>query len=233
MKAARIVYPSRCCVCGELQTAPCTVCKSCESLRLHTGAGEGARCPVCGLRGKRCVCDENEHFSTVTFPFFYEGRVQNAIRIMKFREGTHLFAPFAKEMADALERRGMENCADVICFLPMRPRDKRKRGYNQAEELANCLGALLKKPVLPLLRKKEKTARQHDLSRLLRRGNLLGAFDPDPKYLDRIENRRVLLVDDIHTSGNTLNEAAKTLMIFGAARVDCLCAAATPSRNST
>ena len=231
MKAARIVYPNRCCVCGELQTSPCTLCGNCEPLRLHPD-GEGARCPVCGLRKKRCVCGNRQYFETLTFPFYYEGRVRKALHRMKYHEGTWLFAPFAKEMTDALRRRELTLTPDAVCFTPMHPRDQRKRGYNQARELADCVGTILELPALPLLKKTEKTERQHELTMLLRQGNLLGAFEPDKKYLPQIENKRILLVDDIHTTGNTLNEAAKTLMIFGAARVDCLCAAATPRNEN-
>lgn len=230
MKTPRIVYPHRCFVCGELQTAPCTLCPDCEPLRLHPD-GEGARCPVCGLRKKRCVCGNKLYYETLTFPFYYEGRVRKALHRMKYHEGTSLFAPFAREMTDALRRRELLLCPDAVCYAPMHPRDKRKRGYDQARELAECVGAILEVPTLPLLKKTEKTERQHELSLLLRQGNLLGAFEPETKYLPQIENKRILLVDDIHTTGNTLNEAAKTLMIFGAARVDCICAAATPRND--
>ena len=80
----------------------------------------------------------------------------------------------------------------------------------------------------PLLIKCEKNETQHNLPLSLRRGNMLGVFDPAPGNAALIEGKTVILVDDIMTSGNTLNEAAKTLMIFGAEKVYCLCAAARP-----
>lgn len=228
-RAAAIVYPHRCCVCGELQSGPCTVCERCAKLRLTDTAG--ARCPVCGLRHKECVCADRLCYETLTFPFFYDGDVRTALRRLKFRQRTDLVAPFAKEMADAARRRGTDAAAQLICFIPMRRFARWKRGYNQAEMLAKELGRLLEKPVLPLL-VKQKTARtQHALSAVERRGNLLGAFEPDPGLEAQIEGKRILLVDDICTTGSTLNEAAKTLMIFGAERVDCLCAAARPRKK--
>ncbi len=85
--------------------------------------------------------------------------------------------------------------------------------------------------MLPLLQKQKTTRTQHALSAVERRGNLLGAFEPDPKLEAQIEGKRIVLVDDICTTGSTLNEAAKTLMIFGAERVDCLCAAVRPRKK--
>ena len=63
--------------------------------------------------------------------------------------------------------------------------------------------------------------RQHRLSAAERRGNLLGVFEPTEKTKNLIAGKRILLADDICTTCSTLNEAAKTLMIFGAERVDC------------
>ena len=232
MKAARLVYPNRCCVCDEVQTSPGTLCEACAPLRLYP-AQPGARCAVCGVPNKRCVCCEDALFTTLTFPFYYEGRVRQALHRMKFRGRTDLFLPFAREMAAALAARDLRRTDfDCVCFVPMRGADRRKRGYNQAEELAKSLGKALDLPVLPLLEKTAKTGQQHDLPQRLRRGNILGAFEINHQLLSHIEGRRLLLVDDIHTSGSTLNEAAKTLLIFGAARVDCLCAAATPAVGS-
>ncbi len=222
-RAVSLVYPHRCCICDELQKEPCTVCATCAKLRV-TDTG-GARCPVCGLRYKECVCGDRLCYETLTFPFYFEGDVRTALHRLKFRQRTDLIAPFAKEMADAAERRGTRAGAELVCFIPMRRWTKWKRGFNQAEALAKAVGALLDVPVLPLLQKLKTTRTQHALSAVERRGNLLGAFEPDPKTEAQIAGKRILLIDDISTTGSTFNEAAKTLMIFGAERVDCLCAA--------
>lgn len=228
--AAALIYPHRCCICGELQKEPCTVCENCAPLRI-IGA-DGARCPVCGLRLKDCVCSDRLCYETLSFPFFFDGDVRTALHRLKFRQRLDLVAPFAKEMADAAMRRGIGSETDLICFVPMRRWAKWKRGYNQAQLLAQGVGAILDKPVLPLLVKQKTTRTQHKLSSVERRGNLLGAFEPNPKLETQIAGKRILLVDDICTTGSTLNEAAKTLMIFDAERVDCLCAAVRARKNN-
>ena len=225
----RIVYPDRCPVCDRPLRREEEICPGCERSRLaFTG---GARCEVCGLRLKECVCSDRLFYEKAAFPFYYDGDVRSTLQKLKFGGRLDLVPAFAREMRRAGEARNVFDGADVICYVPMHRAARRKRGYNQAAELAEALGKLTGLPVVPLLYKCMKTAPQHDLRLSRRRGNVLGAFEPVPETEAQIGGKRVLLVDDILTSGNTLNEAAKTLLIFGAEDVRCLCAAAAKRKR--
>ncbi len=111
-------------------------------------------------------------------------------------------------------------------------RHEKKRGYNQAQLLCAELHELTGLPLFPLLYKCEQTGTQHDIqSFLFRSGNALGIFEPVKENLSRIEGKRILIADDILTTGSTMNEAAKTLLIFGADTVYAAAAAAVPRRR--
>ena len=109
---------------------------------------------------------------------------------------------------------------DVIIPIPMYKRKKRQRGYNQAEILAKCLGKRLQIPVdTKSLVRVRKTIPQKSLGRKEREINLKNAFKTSTNAL---ELKKVLLVDDIYTTGVTMDEAAKVLWMAGAEEVHFL-----------
>lgn len=114
---------------------------------------------------------------------------------------------------------------DLCTFVPSAKDDYKKRGYNQAELLAKDFCERTNLKCEELLVKNFSTEAQHNLSSAERSGNLLGAIDLKDGV--DIENMRILLVDDIKTTGSTLNECAKNLLIGGAAEVFCLTIAVT------
>ena len=222
----RAFFPDRCPVCDRPFRGEGAVCPDCVGERLK--APSGAACPVCGLPLRDCVCGRRLYYQKAAFPFLYRGGVKNSVQKMKFRGRLDLVEPFAAEMCAAAERRGLFEDAELVTFVPARPVARFRRGYNQAEELARAVAKRAGLPAARLLVKCEKNETQHALPLSLRRGNMLGVFDPAPESEAQLAGKTVILVDDIMTSGNTLNEAAKTLMIFGAEKVYCLCAAARP-----
>ena len=114
---------------------------------------------------------------------------------------------------------------EIIVPVPTDPARLRRRGYNQAELLARELAKLLDKPCLPLLEKTRETRPMHGLRPEERRANVLGAYRLccEGKL---VAGKRILLCDDILTTGSTLSECARMLKMDGAAGVFCLCAAA-------
>ena len=110
---------------------------------------------------------------------------------------------------------------DCICGVAMHPLKQRRRGYNQADELAAQLAKRLDIPCATLLEKRKNTAAQHTLSAEKRRSNLKGAYTvPCPQ---QVYGKRILLVDDVVTTGTTLTECAEALYAAGAQWVGAVC----------
>ena len=129
-------------------------------------------------------------------------------------------------MSDTFLSCGMEG--EIIVPVPMTEKDEKKRGFNQSELLARDIGERLNIPVLPALSKTKDTAPQKELSGRARRENVKGCFSA--AYAEYLAGRRILLVDDVFTTGATANECARTLLSAGAASVSVLTAAVTKPR---
>jgi ComF family protein len=133
----------------------------------------------------------------------------------------------AKPLAELMRRCGGEvlEGADVLVPVPLHARRRRARGFNQAEELAIHLGA----PVLCALRRVRATASQTDLPAARRHANVRDAFAMRRRV--DVHGLRILLVDDISTTGATLDACARLLLDAGAAEVRALTAARAVTRH--
>ena len=154
--------------------------------------------------------------------FCYAGEARQLIHALKFDACGEAVPLLAGAMADALPRRDF----DVIVPVPLHPRRLRERGFNQTLLLCEALSALVGVPVEPLLRRVRYHTPQ-SLTPLSRRAkNVMGAFSCP----DGAAGRRVLLVDDVRTTGSTACACARALLDAGAESV-CLCAAAVVYRR--
>jgi ComF family protein len=111
----------------------------------------------------------------------------------------------------------IENLKLIISFVPLHFRRKAMRGYNQSEILARLIGQKTGLKVLDLLKKAKSTTRQAELSGTKRRKNLENAFRVK-KGID-IKNKKIIIVDDVMTTGSTLEECARVLKTAGAKEV--------------
>lgn len=100
---------------------------------------------------------------------------------------------------------------DVITFVPMGKKGLRERGFNQAEELANEISKITNIPVVPLLAKTIEHKHQAGLTQKERLENLKGTFEIVAENEDKIKGERILIIDDVFTTGATLSECAKIL----------------------
>jgi ComF family protein len=146
----------------------------------------------------------------------------------KFHGHTALAAPLAQQMLRAVQASPTP-LPQWVLPVPLAPQRLAERGYNQAWELARRLASALHLPAQPawLLRPLD-TAHQADLNRAERQRNLRGAFMVAPAYRQALQGLRVALVDDVMTTGATLNEAAQALLRGGVAAVDVWVLARTP-----
>jgi ComF family protein len=211
------LFPSRCLGCDRRGVVLCADC-------LPTVPWQGPFvCPRCarasrlGALCRRCLAGREPLLTSVRAACRFEGVIRTAIHRLKYRRASFL-APFlARLLAEALVRRPLE--VDLLVPVPLDPARQRERGFNQAAlialELSRC--ADYPAPTLDLLRRVPHRRPQVGLQAAERRRNVLGAFHcPDP---EAVAGRRLLLIDDVMTTGATLEACAAALRSAGAAQV--------------
>ena len=229
---SNFLFPSRCIICDRVTEKDVHLCEDCTPLLMHPSSKK-SRCPVCCLDIKECSCRANRYFSRSAVPFKGTQTARRSVYKLKFSARLDKVSPFAEYMNIALRERDILGSVDIITYIPMSERSQRKRGFNQAQLLAEELSELNGIPCEKLLYKYQNTSTQHSMtSSIGRSGNVLGIYEPLKEKTDLIKNKRILITDDILTTGNTLNEAAKTLLIFGAADVYCTAAVSTEKKSN-
>ncbi len=169
-----------------------------------------------GLTGERT----GEFFDRCVSPLWYLDAVRESHHRYKFSGARSYAAPYATLMAQCAADR-LEGGFDMLTWVPLSPKRRRKRGYDQAELLARELAQRLELPVECLLDKVRDAPAQSGLKgESARRANVLGAYDLRPGA--QAAGKRILLVDDVVTTGTTLSECARVLRTAGADRVTCI-----------
>ena len=212
-----VFYPDRCCFCGKVVIHDTELCPDC---RQNEKPVETPKCSACGKSKKDCSCKGKSNFyNGITAPYNYKGNVRNGILRWKYGGAFRSVGFFGKIVAQSVRDDFDYLKTDVITFVPQTKAEARERGENQGEILANEVGKIMNIPVKPLLVKLFETERQHDLPWYMKSGNVFGVFGcPD---ISAVEGKTILLIDDVKTSGKTLNECAKVLHLNGAAEVYC------------
>lgn len=208
-----LLFPPRCVFCRRfLEDSEQLVCPDCLASLPRTGA-EWAR--------------SGDDFSVCCAALYYEGDVRESLHRYKFDGFLHYAEPYGALLAACLSEH-LAGRWDVITWVPVSPRRLRERGYDQAKLLAEATAEELGEDALPALRKLRHTQRQALTGGAAeRRGNVAGAYAVSAP--ENVTGRRVLLIDDIVTTGATLSECARTLRDAGAAEV--VCAALARGRN--
>lgn len=202
----------------------CIICKTviktgylCDKCKSTLKFIEGNRCSICGkpidYEGTCLDCLEHGHeFKQNISPFEYDGVVKDLIGRFKYFKERELAPFFADYMADAVKK--MNWPIDVIVPVPLHKIRLDERGYNQSELLARELSYRLNIFMSKALRRVRNTTTQTALHKEERIENVKGAFKVT--YKDTIVGKNVLLVDDVLTTGATLDECAKVLKENGA-----------------
>ncbi len=209
-----VLFPPKCVFCGKvLGKGEKGVCARCKDSLPYA---EGAQCRKKG-----------EFFSECVAPLFYEGDVRESILRFKFKGATGYASEYGKILADCI-RDTLADRYDIITWTPVSSRRKKDRGYDQAMLLA-CAAALeLDDVAVETLKKHTDVPAQSATgSYEKRKANISGVYCvPDPEL---IAGKRVLVIDDIVTTGATLSECARTLLTAGAE--DVVCAALARDRE--
>lgn len=224
-KLLTMLYPHHCFLCDAVLPPERRLCGDCLQNAPYVLPPV---CPMCGRGEDVCICGRHTHaFERCVSPFYHEGVAQRSILRLKQRYDTVTVEGFAAEMAEVIRREYGGIAFDFVTSVPLHKKDLRARGFDQAQGLAEALAARLGLPYRAVLTKITHTLPQKELTAIRRRGNLLGVFDVTAE----VEGHTILLVDDVITTGSTLDECAKMLKIFGAEEVYAVTAAAAGLKN--
>lgn len=217
-------YPPRCIFCGKVMKVGQTelICEQCQNT-IHWK--EGAVCQKCGrniyLNEKYCDrCQKTNFIFEKGIAVFSYTDVRDAIAHFKFRYWKRDAIPFANLMGDYLLTYYPEikEQSDLLIPVPMYQKKQKVRGFNQSELLAKLLAQRFEKQCsVNNLKRIRHTAPQSLLNAQQRQENIKGAFALENSQ--EIEGKTILLIDDIFTTGTTINECSKVLYQNGAKKV--------------
>jgi len=210
-----LFFPDRCVGCEQ------TGCLFCDECQRKVEFVLPPLCPLCGrpsVHGRLCRrCQESSPaVDGIRSAVFFEGPLRRAVHAFKYRGLRRVAAPLADLMIAHWHREPLP--ANVIVPVPLHRRRLRERGYNQAALLARPLGAEIGLPVREdWLIRTRATFPQVELDASERKGNVAGAFQC--RNSDAVTGRRVLLIDDVCTTGATLESCSTVLRQAGAESV--------------
>lgn len=205
-----LLYPPRCVLCHRfLPNSREPVCDHCAAR----------------LLGQEPHRRQGKYSSLCVAPFSYAEPVRGSIHRYKFQD-RRAYADFYAGVMAAVIRQEPEASCEVVTWVPISKKRRRRRGYDQAQLLACALAKHLELPAEPcLLKRRDNPAQSGIRDREARKKNVSGAYTPHPSA--SIAGKRVLLVDDVITTGATMEECARILRKSGARSVFCATAAMT------
>lgn len=225
---SKIFFTNRCEICGEVIELDRKVCDDCRKIEKI----KQPICEFCGCNKDDCNCKKHKkEYRRIIAPYYYQDKITHAIHRFKNNDMPFLADKLGFDIADCVKENYKDIDFDVITFVPLRKLHQRKRGYNQAELLSSVVSKYINVPVEPLLLKVRYTGVQHHKSATKRKADVFGAYDINEEYEDFIKDKTILLIDDVKTTGSTLNECAKMLNIYGAKVVYCASVAITQHKK--
>ncbi len=223
-----VIFPPQCMGCAEILSRGrqlfCLACK--EKIKFI----RGSLCPVCGTtfldspaESHLCGnCIENKtYFSCARAVFSYETIILDVIHKFKYGNNISVGAMLASFMADFSFPDVDFSDHSLMIPVPLHIKRLRERGFNQSLILARALAKKWQIPInFSLLKRHKSTLTQTGLHKTERKQNIKGAFEVNDKKI--IAGKNIILVDDVYTTGATINECAKTMIKAGAQKVTVL-----------
>lgn len=209
-----LLFPPKCTLCGKV-------------LEKH----ETDLCASCRMDSPECS-GVHKNFSFLdswAAVWYYDGYIRKSLHRYKFGRARHYAPAYGRLLAMKLLTEYPEGF-DVLTWIPVSRIRKFTRGYDQVELLAEAVGRELGMKPVRTLRKLRNNPPQSGISGIeKRRANVLGIYRAE--NLDLVKGKRVLLLDDILTTGATAGECARVLLTAGAREVHCGCIAVAKKRN--
>lgn len=201
-KILNLIYPQVCGICGKLNSK--SLCNKCKTklqkeYQFQTDNYEE---------------DASKSFIEHNYFFKYENLIRSQILALKFQEKPYIYKTigyFLKNMEKSFE---ILKKYDIMIIVPISKRRQLDRGYNQSELVAKEISKIIKVPIQPkILYKVKNTVPQSTLNKKQREENAKGAYEA--KNSSKLSNKKILIIDDIYTTGNTVNECANMLIKNG------------------
>lgn len=208
-----MLFPARCLWCGKPVEPKACFCDSC--LRRVPKSPMDRNYALSGFGGKHL---------RVLSPMAYASGYRYSLFQFKFRGRRALCKPLGRLMAQCVSG---DMVFDAVTYVPLSKKGRRKRGYDQSRLLAREVAFSLDLPLVQTLEKAVNTKTQHELPGKERVKNIRNAY----RALPEAQGKRLLLIDDIVTTGATLKECATVLYKAGARDITCLCAAEAEGRK--
>ncbi len=214
-----LIYPPVCGLCGKLADSDDRlICEFCWS------GVKGLEAPYCStcqvfLRSKPFCTRCDEPSMTVYSLGYFDNQMQTILHDLKYRQLKPLGPILGQKLADLISRSSASPTFDLILAVPLHHSRQYKRGFNQAEEIASGIAAGIEvATIFSLLHATRKTRQQAKLPASRREENVRDAYTViDPDHI--LENKTVLLVDDVTTTGATLRENRRVILDAGARMV--------------
>lgn len=243
------VFPSRCLLCQktvkpQTHSVHIEICSECFQRLPHNKVN----CSHCALPLPddltnnilcgRCI-KKPPAFDYAYSPLRYEDDVIRLMHQLKFGEkitysrtfGEMLLQLLSQKLSQGDNQQG-QNKPDCLLPVPLHRSRLRQRGFNQSIELARVISKKLNIPIeYDAVNRTRSTASQMGLDAVARKKNINGAFSVKWKLSDKLKDKHILIIDDVMTTGSTVNELAKTLKRSGVARVGVLSFARAPVKH--
>lgn len=204
-----LIYPLKCVGCGKIgDKYLCIRCKARLGIKVETHFEKY----------------RNKNFERHIYLFKYNGWIREQIIRYKFRNNAYLYRLFLQLIIEINNTGKFLYNYDYIIPIPISKKRKKERGYNQSELIAKGIASKINDiSFAKIINKKIDNKAQSTLTQKERISNVKGVYVVNEKVIakfDDIRNKKILLIDDIFTTGNTVNEAARVLRDYGIKSID-------------
>ena len=224
LAALNIIFPLHCSICSS-GLAPNNKYFLCDDCRKKIKLITGTTCPICGDGGYTSPCQacrkRKPHYTKARARTEYEGVTRELIHKFKYGGQAHLAIPLARLISELVETDVSLRRCELVVPVPLHSRKRRERGFNQSELLAeNVVKRFRMRICKDELVRTVYNQPQINLDRPGRLKNVRGIFRV--RRPDVFKAKRILLIDDVFTTGSTVNECSKVLVQAGAKEVSVL-----------